>query len=137
MPVRNPESIHPVDAATLCDALFEAVGGTLRSVVEFDDDGFNVLYADDLTLSFYDSRAAMRDHFEHIHGFVNLDYTEMELFTEELFPASEGVRYLAAGLDLFTMVRVYVEGYGYFIGLDPDESVRPVVDAVEGVVAGR
>lgn len=137
MPVSYPASIHPVDAATLRESLFDAVDGTLRSLVEFDREGFNVLYADDVTLSFYDSEARMRDHFEHIHGFVELDYTEMDLFTGELFPASESVRYLTSGLDLFTMVRVYVEDCAYFFALDPDESVLPAVRTVERVVGGE
>lgn len=135
MPVSHPASIHPVDAATLREGLFDAVDGTLRSLVEFDREGFNVLYADDVTLSFYDSEAGMREHFEQIHGFVELDYTEMDLFTGELFPASDSVRYLASGLDLFTMVRVYVGGCAYFLALDSDEPVLPAVRAVERVVA--
>jgi hypothetical protein len=134
MPVYNPESIHPVDAAALREALSEAVEGSLLSLVEFDDDGYNVLYADDGTLEWYDSVEHMREHFEHIHGFVNLDHTEMELFTGELFPVSEEVRYLASGLDLFTMVRVYVEDCAYFLALDPDEPVLPAVRAVRRVV---
>jgi hypothetical protein len=134
MPVRNPESIHPVEAEALREALAGVVEGTLRSLVEFDDDAFNVLYADDVTLGFYDSTEHMRQHFEHIHGFVNLDRAEMDLFTEELFPPSEGVRYLATGLDLFTMVRVYTGGCAYFVALDPDEPVSPVVRAIERVV---
>jgi len=134
MSVRNPESIHPVDAATLRESLFDAVDGTLRSLVEFDREGFNVLYADDVTLSFYDSEAEMREHFEHIHGFVNLDDMEMDLFTGELFPISEGVRYLATGLDLFTMIRVYAADCAYFLALDPDEEVIPAVRAVERVL---
>ncbi|MEF8840668.1 MAG: hypothetical protein V5A62_03455 [Haloarculaceae archaeon] len=135
MSIRNPESIHPVDAAALREALSECLDGTLRSLVEFDDDGFNVLYADDVTLSFYDSPEGMREHFEHVHGFVNLDYTEMDLFTGELFPTSEEVRYLATGLDVFSMVRVYVEDRAYFLALDPDEPVLPAVRAIERVVA--
>lgn len=137
MPVRNPESIHPVDAARLREALSDAVEGTLRSLVEFDDDGFNVLYADDVTLSFYDSAEHMREHFEQIHGFVNLDHMEMDLFTGELFPIADGVRYFATGLDLFTMVRVYVADRAYFLALDPDEPVVPAVRAVERVVTDR
>jgi len=137
MPVCNPESIHPVDATALREALAAAVEGTLRSLVEFDDEGFEVLYADDVTLSFYDSPEHMREHFEQVHGFVNLDYSEMDLFTDELFPVSEEVRYLASGLDLFTMVRVYVGDCAYFVALDPDEPVLPAVQAVERVVERR
>ena len=120
MPVCNPESVYPVEATALREALSAAVEGTLRSLVEFDDEAFTVLYADDLTLSFYDSPEHMHEHFEQVHGFVNLDYSEMDLFTDELFPVSEEVRYLASGLDLFTMVRVYVGDCAYFVALDPD-----------------
>lgn len=134
MPVRNPESIHDVDATELCDALLETLEGAPLSVVEFDQEGFNVLYADDLTLSFYDSEAAMYDHFEHIHGFVNLDYSEMNLFTDELFPVAEDVSFLASGMDLFTMVRVYVEDCAYFFALAPTEPILPAVRTVERVV---
>lgn len=134
MPVSNPESIHPVDAATLRETVSGVLEGTLRSLVEFDDDGFNVLYADDVTLGFYESIEHMGEHFGHIHGFVNLDYSEMELFTEELFPASESVRYLSTGLDLFTILRVYPGDCAYFAALDPDEPVLPVVRAIERVV---
>ena len=137
MPVCNPESIYPVEATTLREALSEETVGTLRSLVEFDDESFTVLYADELTLSFYDSPEHMVEHFEHIHGFVNLDRAEMDLFTEELFPPSQGVRYLATGLDLFTMVRVYAGGCAYFVALDPDEPVVPVVRTIERVVTGE
>jgi DNA polymerase II small subunit/DNA polymerase delta subunit B len=134
MPVCNAESIYPVDAAVLREVLRDVVEGPLRSLVEFDDEEFNVLYADDVTLSFYDSPEHMRDHFEHIHGFVNLDHTEMDLFTGELFPIAERVRYLASGLDLFTMVRIYPDDCAYFVAIDPEEPVAPVVRAVERVV---
>ena len=137
MPVSNPETVYPVDADALREALFEAVEGPLRGLVEFDDEAFNVLYADDVTLSFYESADHMREHFGHVHGFVNLDYAEMDLFTGELFPVSEEVRYLATGLDVFTMVRIYVGGCAYFVSLDPDEPVVPAVRAVERVVRER
>jgi DNA polymerase II small subunit/DNA polymerase delta subunit B len=134
MPVCNAESIYPVDAAVLREVLRDVVEGPLRSLVEFDDEEFNVLYADDVTLSFYDSPEHMCDHFEHIHDFVNLDHTEMDLFTGELFPIAERVRYLASGLDLFTMVRIYPDDCAYFVAIDPEEPVAPVVRAVERVV---
>ena len=137
MAVRSPESIHPVDAAALREALEECLEGTPRSLVEFDGDGFNVLYADDATLSFYDSVEHMHEHFGEIHGFVNLDYAEIDLFTDELFPVSEEARYLVTGLDLFTLVRVYVDGCAYFVAVDPDEPVYPVVRTIERVVAGE
>ncbi|MFC6941915.1 hypothetical protein ACFQE8_18360 [Salinirubellus sp. GCM10025818] len=136
MAVSNPESIHPVDATALREELSDAVQEPLRSLVEFDDEDFNVLYADDVTLSFYDSVEQMHEHFEHIHGFVNLDHMETDLFTEDLFPVSEDVHYLATGLDLFTMVRIYVDDCAYFVSLDPDGPVVPAVRAIRRVVTG-
>ena len=137
MSLHNPETVHDVDAVALCEALMEAIEGTLRAVLEFDDEVFNVLYAADSVCSYYGSEAAMLEHFEHVHGFVNLDYTEMDLFTDELFPASEDVHYLVSGLDLFTMVRVYVADCSYFVAIDPDEPILPIVRAVERVVRQR
>ena len=136
MPVTNPASVHDVDAEVLAERLSEAVTGRLWTLVEFDEESFNVLYAPDETIGMYGSESAMREHFGEIHGFVNLDYMEMDLFTDELFPHSERVRFLASGLDLFTMVRVYVDQCGFFVGVDADEEVLPVVETVEAVVGG-
>ncbi|WP_336035353.1 hypothetical protein [Halobacterium yunchengense] len=122
-----------LDAAAMCSAAEAAVDGTLRSFVEFDDRDFRVLHVDDLTRSFYDDDDHMLAHFEEIHAYVHVDFTEADLFTSELFPAADRVRYLATGFDLFTLVRVYVGDEGVFAALDPDEPVEPVVEAIEAV----
>lgn len=82
-------------------------------------------------MSFYPDQQAMTEHFEEIHSYVNVDFTEIELFTEELFPISDRVRYLTTAFDTFTLVRIYFGEEGMFVALDPKESVEPVVDAVE------
>jgi hypothetical protein len=117
----------------MTDAVQETVDGTLRSCVEFDEDDFNVLYVDDLTVSFYEDEAHMMSHFEEIHSYVHLDFTEMSFYTEDLLPLANRVRYLATSLDVFTVLRVYFGDEGLFVALDPDESVEPVVEAIEAV----
>lgn len=134
MPASNASSIVSFDGDAVRSVLEEHVEGTLRSLVEYDQDGFNPLYVDDVTLSFYEDEAAMNAHFEQLHSYIHLDFTELDLFTEELFPVCDRVRYLATGFDLFTLVRVYVDREGLFLALDPDEPVEPLVRAIEETV---
>lgn len=134
MPVSNPSSVVSFDGDAVRAVLEEGVEGALRSLVEYNHDEFNPLYVDDVTLSFYEDEAAMTAHFERIHSYIHLDFTELDLFTDELFPVSERVRYLSTGFDVFTLVRVYIDREGLFMALDPDEPVEPLVRAVEDAV---
>lgn len=133
MPVSNSSEVVSFDADTMTDTVRETVEGSLRSFVEFDEDEFNVLYIDDLTLSFYDDESHMMAHFEEIHSYVHLDFTEMSFYTEDLLPAANRVRYIATSFDVFTVLRVYLDDEGLFVALDPDEPVEPVVEAIEAV----
>lgn len=134
MPVSNTSSVVSFDADAVRAAIEGEVGGTLRSLVEYDDEEFEPLYVDDATLAFYEDEERMNDHFETLHSYIHLDFTEMDLFTEELFPVTDHVRYLSTAFDLFTLVRVYVGDEGLFLALDPDEPVEPLVRVIEDVV---
>jgi len=136
MPVSNDPAVVSVDAAAMREAVEETVDGHLRSLVEFDADEFGVLYVDDLTLQFYEDEAEMRAHFEEIHSYVHADFTEKAFYTEDLFPVSDRVRYIATGFDVFTVVRVYFGDEGLFVTVDRDEPVEPIVDAIEDVYEG-
>lgn len=134
MPLTNASEVVEFDADAACAAAREAVTGTLRSCVEFDTEAFNPLHVDDVTLAFYDDEADMLDHFSRIHSYVNLDLTEVDLFTGELFPIAERVVYITTALDFFKMVRIYHEGEGLFLALDYDEPVEPIVEAVNEAI---
>lgn len=131
MAVSNPPSVVSFDVESLRSIIEETIEGTLRSMVEYNAEEFNPLYVDDVTLAFYDDEAQMHAHFERIHSYVHLDFTEINLFTESLFPPTDRVRFLATGFDLFTLLRVYVDNEGVFLALDPDEPVEPLVAAIE------
>jgi hypothetical protein len=137
MPVSNEPSVVSADAAAMREAVDETVDGALRSLVEFDAESFGVLYVDDLTLQFYEDEAEMLDHFEEIHSFVHADFTEKAFYTDDLFPVSERVRYLATGFDVFTVVRVYFGNEGLFVTVDRDEPIEPIVEAIEAVYEGE
>jgi hypothetical protein len=125
------------DAAAMQDAVQDTVEGTVRSLVTFDKQDFEVLYVDDLTEQFYEDEDQMYAHFEEIHSYVHVDFTEKSFYTEDLFPVSERVRYIATGFDIFTVVRIYFDEEGLFLTLDRDEPVKPVVSAVEEIYDGE
>jgi hypothetical protein len=101
--------------------------------VEFDTEAFGVLYVDDLTLQFYEDESEMLAHFEKIHSYVHADFTEKAFYTEDLFPVSDRVRYIATGFDVFTVVRVYFDDEGLFVTVDRDEPIEPIVEAIEDI----
>lgn len=130
----TPEIVE-FDAGKAVRAAREAVEGTLYSFVEFDADEFNPLYVAQETRALYDSEEQMEAHFARIHRYVNIDFMEAELFTDDLFPMAERVRYKTTALDVMTILRYYVdEGRGLFIALDRGEPVEPVVAAVETTI---
>ncbi len=133
MPVSNSPGLTTLDAEAMQHAVEDTVDGTLRSFVEFTADDFELLYVDDVTLSFYDDETHMVEHFEEIHSYVHIDFTETDFFTDRLFPVASDVRYHATSLDAFTLVRIYFDDEGLFVALDRDEPVEPVVGAVEDV----
>jgi len=133
MPVSEEPSVVSVDAAAMREAVESTVDGALRSFVEFDAEDYGVLYVDDLTMQFYGDEAAMEAHFDEIHSYVHADFTEKAFYTEDLFPISDRVRYIATGFDVFTVMRVYFGDEGVFVTVDRDEPVEPVVEAIESV----
>ena len=133
MAITNASEVVPFDAGEVTRAVQDATTGTGRSIVEYDREEFNPLYVDDVTMAFYADEAEMLDHFAEIHSYVHVAFTEMSLFTDELFPVANEVRYLTASFDTMTLLRIYFDDEGVFVSLDPEVSVEPIVDAVEAV----
>lgn len=130
----RPE-IVTLDVESVVDAALDVVDGPLYTLVEFDPEGWNELYVADETRELYDSEAQMHDHFDRIHGYVNLDFTEIDLFTEDLLPIADEIRYMTTAMDAMTFVRFYLDDRtGLFAALDPGEPVEPLAAAVEDAV---
>lgn len=129
--------IGAFDAESVVDAALDAVVGPLYSLVEFDLRNWNDLYVADETREMYEDEEQMRAHFERIHDYVNLDFAERDLFTEDLLPSANEVRYKATTTDVMKFVRVYVDATtGLFLALDPDEPVVSFVAAIEDAIEG-
>lgn len=134
MPAINRSELAAFDADSVREAVRETVSGPLYSFCEYDTESFRPLYLDDRTVSMYDSREAMLEHFELIHTHVHMDFMQSNLFRETLFPDAERVEYITTAMDFLKILRVYVGDNGLFIAIDPDEPVVPIVDAIKDVL---
>lgn len=134
MPFSNSSRIVDFDADRAVEALQDSVEGVLYSVIEFDDESFNILYVDDNTLAFYDDKDHMLDHFDKVHSHVYLDFTEIDLFTDAIFPIADHVDYITTSMDYMKIVRIYQDRQGLFVALDRGEPVQPLVDTVFEII---
>lgn len=131
MPVTRESEIVEFDAVAVREATRDAAEGPVFSLVEFDFEDFNPLYVADETVAMYTDEDHMMEHFERIHDYVNLDFTELQLFTEELLPTEDRVHFITTALDNLKVVRYYRDEQGLFVALSADEEVQSVVDAIE------
>lgn len=127
MAVTNTREIVGFEVEETVEMIRDQVDRTLYTVVEYDSDSFNVLFANEATVDLYDDEGAMMEHFERIHDYVNVDFAEIDLFTESLFPEAGRVDYLTTTMDHLKLVRVYSGRQGVLLGLTPDEPVEPLV----------
>ncbi|WP_277554304.1 hypothetical protein [Halobaculum limi] len=123
-----------VDAviAAIEDALDDA--DSLHVVAPFTPETYELAYVDDLTHSFYRDDEEMTAHFDRIHEYAGIDFSEIGLVVDDLFPIANGVEYIATGLDYLTVVRVYTGREGLFVSLDPGADPTVVVEAMRDAV---
>lgn len=132
MSIRNASRVVTFDADAALDAALSVTDG-LRICVEYDVEEFNTLYADDVTISLYGGEDAMIEHFEDVHSYVNIDFTERDLFRDVLFAAGT-VRAFVTYMDYTTAVRFLDDESGLFLALDPDAPVTETLEAVRDAV---
>lgn len=134
MSVTNETRIVQTDAATIVDAVQDACEGTAYTLVEYDAEVYTPLYIDDAMRAFYENDDQMYDHFDEIHSYIHVDFTEIDLFTDTLFPIADRVEYIVTSLDFLKLVRVYHGRAGFFVSVEPDEPIVDLVEAIDDVV---
>lgn len=122
------------DADAVVDAARDAVGDKLLTCVEYTADDFDTLYVADEVEAMYPSEERRHEHFEHLHGYVHLDFTEVQLFQDELLPYAGDVHFLVTGFEALTAVRVLSGREGLFLSVTPDASIDALTDAVRGAL---
>ncbi|MXR41768.1 hypothetical protein GRX01_10525 [Halobaculum sp. WSA2] len=123
-----------VDAATAAirDALDD--GSDLHVVAAFTAEAYEIVHCDEFTRAFYADDEEMGAHFDRIHRYAGIDFSEIGLFVDELFPVAGGVEYVATGMEHLTIVRVYTGREGLLLTLDPGVDVTTAIEAVRDAI---
>ena len=130
MVVSEDSTLVDFDADAAVSAAREQSEGEVHLCVEYTTEGFHTLYADETTLSLYGDREEMTDHFEEVHSYVHVDFTERGLF-EDLFVGAGEVRSFVSQMEYVTLIRVLDGEQGLFLTVDPGTDVTAIVEAVE------
>ncbi|WP_435175140.1 hypothetical protein [Halorussus sp. AFM4] len=131
MVISEPSGLVDFEADAAVAAARGEAGDAVRLCVEYTPEEFRTLYADDQTLALYGGdREAMVDHFEEVHSYVHVDFTERDLFSDVFRGAGE-VRSFVTFMEHVAVIRVLVGQQGLFLAVDPDADVTALVEAVE------
>jgi len=130
MVVSEDSTLVDFDADAAVSAAREQFEGEIHLCVEYTTEGFHTLYADETTLSLYGDREPMTEHFEEVHSYVHVDFTERDMF-EDVFVGAGEVRSFVTQMEYVTLSRVLDGEQGLFLTVDPGTDVTAIVEAVE------
>jgi hypothetical protein len=130
MVVSEDSTLVDFDADAAVSAAREQFEGEIHLCVEYTTEGFHTLYADETTLSLYGDREPMTEHFEEVHSYVHVDFTERDMF-EDVFVGAGEVRSFVTQMEYVTLIRVLDGEQGLFLTVDPGTDVTAIVEAVE------
>ena len=133
MSIRNGARLGGFDADAALEAAL-SVTDEVHISVEYDAEEFNVLYVDETTIALYGGEEPMYEHFEEVHSYVHVDFTERDLFEDVFFAAGE-VRAFVTYMEYTTVVRFIRGDSGLFFALDPEAPVTETLAAVRGALA--
>lgn len=133
MTISNASTLVEFDADGAVDALHDAAGDSLRLCIEYDSEEFTTLYADERTISQYETERELIDHFEEIFSYAHIDFVEKELF-EDVLRVAGGVRSFVTYLDHLIIVRALVGQEGLFFAVGPDSNVTGLLETVETIL---
>jgi hypothetical protein len=133
MVVSEESRLVDFDAAAALAAARDVDEAAVRLCVEYTAEEFHTLYADETTMALYGDREEMRSHFEEVHSYVHIDFTEKDLFTE-VFKGAGEVRSFVTYMDHVVLLRFIVGQQGLFVSTDPHMDVTALVEAIEGEI---
>jgi hypothetical protein len=133
--LRSESRLVSFGADAAVDAALDVAGPELRTVVEYTAEAFRTLYVGPAVADTYDDDADREAYFERVHSYVQLDFTERDLFEEEVFPRQGRVRSLVAVMDDVVVARILRGTEGVVVSTTPGANYAAVVDAVEDAVA--
>jgi hypothetical protein len=130
MVVSEDSTLVDFDADAALSAAREVDEEAVHLCVEYTPEEFHTLFADETTMALYGNREEMVDHFEEVHSYVHIDFTEKDLFSE-IFRGAGEVRSFVTYMDHVVLLRFIVGQQGVFLSTDPHVDVTALVEAVE------
>lgn len=135
MPLTGESTLVSFDGDAAVEAVREAAGDGVLSVSAFTSDDFEILYVAEPVLELYRDEEHLHEHYDRVLSHLNMDILERDVYENTLLPNAGEVRGIVTYMEEMTLVRVIVGEQGLYVALDPDQSVRTVLDAVEPVFA--
>lgn len=134
--LRQEPELTALDDAEIANAVDDVAGDDLRTLVEYDEQAYNLLYIRDDVVGELGGAEAFTDLADELHADYRLDFTQQELY-EEIYGELGNVRAFVAVMDHATILRVIGSDAGLYVSLEPAASIQAVLDAVHGVVDGE
>lgn len=119
------------DTEAVLTAALETVDGPLYALVAYTSEDFRVLHTDEQLVALYRDEEQMHEHFADLHSYVHIDFTERELFENQLFADVGEVRTFVTQMDGMTFVRLLDGDQGVFFSVAPDEPVIELSRVIE------
>jgi hypothetical protein len=133
MVVSEDSKLVEFDADAALAAARKVDSEGIRLCVEYTPEEFHTLYADDVTMALYGTHEEMSEHFEEVHSYVHVDFTEKDLFSE-IFRGAGEVRSFVTYMDHVVLLRFIEDQQGLFLSADPNADVTTFVEAVENEI---
>lgn len=133
MALSEDSTLVSFDAEAALAAGREATESGLLTCLEYTHQDFHTLYVDDQVAAQYDDVAHMERHFDAILSYSYIDFSERELFEQDL-PAAGRVQYFMTRMRELYVVRLLLDAEGLFVTFAPDAPVSVAVDAMRDVM---
>lgn len=134
MALTGDQELVDFDADAAIERARETCGDGVQSVMEFTHDSYNILYVADAVVEMYRDEDHLREHYGRVLPHLHIDFMERDTYENTLLPNAGRVSSLVTHMDELTLLRVFGEGGGLYIALDPECSTDDVIDAVRPVV---
>ncbi|MFC3476336.1 DUF7522 family protein [Halobacterium litoreum] len=131
--LRQEPELTAFDDAEVASAIDDVAGDDLRTLVEYDEQRYNLLYIRDDVVDELGGPDAFGELADELHSDYRLDFTQQELY-EEIYGELGNVHAFVAVMDRATVLRVVGDDAGLYVSLEPSVSIQGALDAVREVV---
>lgn len=134
MRIEGESSLVEFDAETATERAREVAGDALNTVVEYRGDEWQALFVAADTVEKYGGLEETYDVTDEMHRSLRLDLQERELYADLLGDVGD-LRAFVLVFDELTVIRYTMGNEGLYVALEPEASVRTVIEALRPVLS--